>query len=389
MPRGSELPELARVINDEDSAIGVRLDGNQWPTYLLPAAAATGPVGPRGPRSDPGADGAPGSDGPQGPDGAKGIDGLPGDQGAPGSQGAPGANGTNGLDGRNGPELTFFDTFVYDDFEQQAEGSSLGNGGVGWLPGNSWVRDAAISGVDIVSEATDWGVNQRRVELGYNPVSSTGCEFGRRMPWGSDWSTIDIIVHWRVDGTASIAAPNAGFALGVCSGTAPMFIGNTPNWIGITNWSVGPPHFGSTTYSAGTQNYFHQLSTPSFWYKRGAVGSYLSSGTGSAQWYAAGPASNLSFLRLEILRPPNGVSGTYTMTAYGGGSATNVEYFRANKKMLWDFAWDEYRADWASPTSVSHAFVFDESTGALDTFNFFWSSKTNICQVGGVAIFKG
>jgi hypothetical protein len=319
-----------------------------------------------------------GDQGPTGPDG---------DKGPVGDKGPDGPDGADGLDGKNGPELTTFDTFCYDDFEQSSVGGSLGNGGVGFLSGDAWAT-AGTTSPEIVSENTAWGAAQKRVELGYNPLTTTGTEIGRRMPWGSEWSYLDIYVSWRIDGTANIAAPNAGFALGICSGTGPLFIGNTPNWVGISNWSFGPPHFGSTTYSAGTQNYFHAVSTPSFFYKRGATYTYLSSGTGSAQWGAAGPAGNLSFLRLEILRGADG-GGTYTMTSHGGGSTTNVEYFRANKKMLWDYAWDETKGtDWASPTSVGHSFAFDESTGALDTFNFFWWSTTNIMQIGAVAIFK-
>jgi len=326
-----------------------------------------GAVGPAGPQGLPGAAGA------TGPTGAQGASGAPGPTGATGAQGADSSD-----------EWVHPDGFSVDLFEEYPQGAIVApNGGFGW--------DTAgvVSGGTIVQRNIANGRTEKRLSLNNG-------EFARKLYIGSDWHRLRIALLLRVNGATTFTAN--GF-IGLCSGTANPFGGNTDNAIGAY---FDPASVGSWVFTNGvTKDFFAQSVSTRFVTKRG-VGAPVDHGVGAGsdgRRFASTEALRTMFF-LEVARPVFATSATSVAYSWGMRStnATNAE-FSLSKRSLFDVALDSANnsglaqddtivtVTGSGSTTVAASFNDDESTGAFDTLNIRWDG-THPLEICGMAVHK-
>ncbi len=344
--------ESVKVLSDNWGQPGAQglpgIDGDQ------------GAQGPQGAAGAAGSAGAAGNAGPQGPDGIAGPAGDPGDVGDTGATGATGAAGSSTAS-LFSEVLGTGDGIAIDYFEDYTVSQSSGfNAGRGWS--GNWVTSGTAT---IVSRSGLNSITQKRLSL-------TSGQIGRTFKWGGKWNRVTLGILARINDSANINTVN--YYAGVCSGTTNMVgSGSTDNFIGLTGAAGGTINW---THTAGTQHNYFLASAGNGVSRRGTTDT--ARGAAAGQVTIPATEASLHFFLVDIMRAPfTGASSvTYTQIVKVP-TATHREYPHLRddfRNMMM------YPADYTTVlgASTSVAAVFDESTGVLDTFNFYWNCASPI-----------
>jgi hypothetical protein len=278
------------------------------------------------------------------------------------------------------------DDLAVDDFSGYAVGAVASlNAGSGWA-GNTGV----ITGGTIVARTAVDG-------RAFQALQISNGQFGRRMPWGNKWSRLKLAVLWRLNGSASFNLTAADPLLGICSGTTNMGASATcANFIGL-RWGSGAGD--GVTFTAGTLINYYNMSTAFRFVTRRVNTTTLLGAGGSGHCLPAtegyhgalvyniwrpvylNAASSVTYTHMEISnaaaevelsRQQNSIGRLMEATNTTAGSATDAEQGIVG-------------------TSVGTiAGLFDESTGVLDTLNFYWpfTNANAVLEISAVGIRK-
>lgn len=274
------------------------------------------------------------------------------------------------------------DDMALDFFEEYSVGAiSALDKGAGWLV------NGVASGATIVSRTHVDGHAMKALSL-------LNGQIGRKMPWGDKWNRLRICIGVRLNAAATFNTVAGAQFLGVCSGTTNMAgSATTDNCIGY-RW--GSAAGEAITLTAGTRgNYFNVGTAFRFMSRRGNTITVIASG-GSGH---AVPAveGNIGLLMLRIQRPvfANDSSSVNYVLLEGTPQASEIEFSRAKnavRQILQDDAGsgsastqDQNTGGFLTGTTTS---AFDQSTGALDTFNVAWPETVNPLEIYCVGIRK-
>lgn len=322
-----------------------------------------------------------GFQGPVGISGQPGEDnfvvGEKGDKGLVGSGGPTGPTGVDGVPGQSAeilqPNIYLDDGFAIDLFEDYADGQSSGfNAGRGWS--GNW----QTSNASIVTRISHNGIVQKRLSL-------VNGEIGRTFRFGSRWNKLQIGILARINSPGAVSAMN--YYAGVCSGTANMASSATcANFIGLAGSVAGTITWSTLTFAA--QNSLNSSATVAIT-RRVNTNTLVGNSSGLVLPSTEG---TLGVIWLQFIRAPfatNASSVTYNhrIRAVGGGSP--IAGMSMMKEQFINSLHNSLGGADSFVGSLDSTFTpaFDQSTGALDTFNFFWDSATPI-EIAGVAIRK-
>ncbi len=278
--------------------------------------------------------------------------------------------------------LSGVDDVALETFDDYAAGAITSfTGGSGW--GANGVGNAGCS---IVSRTMADGRIHNRLSLAVG-------SYARAMPWGAFWNRIKIVLMLRINGTATHAAD--GF-WGIASGQTNMVDSATcSNWIGV-RVADGT---GNATAAAGTKNPT-LFNMGGFRCQTKRVNSYTDHGGMSSGHYISGGAGYLSPLIWEISRPVFATDATGVNYSVGETSinATSAEFSRTKEAMfriltdgpinnsLGNSAEDLTETQQSAVTATP--FSFDQSTGVLDTINFYWPQLANPLEIAAFGVRK-
>ncbi len=318
-----------------------------------------------------------GNQGEQGPDGPPGPDsteaGPVGDAGPQGAMGAAGATGPQGATGRSAdevqPNLSLDDAMASDLFEGYVDGQSDS-----FNAGRGWDGDWNVSGGTIVTRTSHNGRGQKRMQL----VSG---EMSRKFRFGSIWNKLQMNVLFRIN--SLVAIPSMNFYLGLCSGTSA-----TASSAACANF-IGAAGVGITwTPATNTQQTVQGSSGMDVITRRGNTNSLIGN---SSPISIPSAEAGLGLLWMEITRAPaasDASSVTYTTRFRGVAVGNTAARFSMLKENLINSTFCGVGTD-KMTGSVNNTFSpsFDQSTGPLNAFNFFWDSSVPV-EVAGVAVRK-
>lgn len=323
--------------------------------------------------------------GAQGPVGIAGVPGTPssvigevGDAGEPGDTGPVGPPGGTGAPGESAailqPNIYLDDGFAIELFEDYADGQTSG-----FSAGRGWSGDWSVSNGSIVTRTSHNGIIQKRLAL-------TNGEIGRTFRFGSKWNKIQAALLVRIDSALALSAMNYYF--GVCSGKTNMassaacanFIGQAGSGAGTITWSTAAFVQQDSLVASATA----QIT------RRGNVNTVTQSLP--AGLTIPSTEASLGVIWMEIVRAPyvnNASSVTYThrVRAVFSGAAT------AGMSMMKEAFINSLHDSIGTPDSYVGTYdatiapAFDQSTGELDTLNFFWDSSVPI-EIAGAAVRK-
>lgn len=358
--------------------------------HVTDLSAMTGPPGPTGPTGAAGAPGVTGATGPTGPAGATGptggtgaagptgANGPTGPTGPTGASGATGATGPTGTAGANGASETV-DSFALEDFQAYGDGAISS-----FSSGSGWSGTGAASGASIVSVTMFDGRTDKRLSL-----AGPG-EFKRKMIWGENWKRLRIGLLLRIAGGATITND---FVFGVCSGiTNGAGSATCANFIGA---GTRPLSSNQYTFAAGSDVGVYSATFAGASSKR--VNTFTDyGGSSSMKGYPAAGSTALCANILDIKRGRLAASATYGMFVQGptgaGTAAGSAEQFLdwgGLLKIVGDPDVATYNLNWWWDGNAStQSATFDESAGALDSVNIWWSHATTAVEIAGIAVFK-
>ncbi len=260
------------------------------------------------------------------------------------------------LGGTDDAAIEFFDDYALGAITTFDQGFGWGANGVG-------------SGATIVNKTMADGRTQNRLSLnaGY---------YGRRMPWGAFWNRIKLVLAVRLNHGVTFA--NADGYFGVCTGTTNMVnSATTTNFTGI-RFTDGT---GSATFSTGTKaNYF---TMGNFRACQRRVNTTTDQGALSSGHVISATEGYLGHIIVEISRPVFALDSTsinYSV-AEASPNATSIQFSRTkqvtSRMALCDITGVLCNSD--TDTTITNQagvtctpFAFDQSTGVLDTINFYW-----------------
>jgi len=195
-------------------------------------------------------------------------------------------------------------------------------------------------------------------------LALTNEEFVRTLYVGSTWTKIRLGIHFSPR-TQAVSMAGVQFILGLCSGkTNPYNAGSTTNFVGVTwagfgavsgnlNSYFGPPYF---VYSNGN----------SILKRVGSTTTMLGLNSSAIIYMCLTEANQRGMLFLDITKG----SPNYTFsTFYSTFSAKSTSEF-----------WAAFTTDSVPPPGCStginaQSAAFDESAGALDTFDLYWNQS--------------
>lgn len=361
MARNSDYAEHVGSTDGAFALMAVDLGGGAFRLRWVDAETL-GDQGPVGVSGSPGA--------------ANSTPGETGDKGETGEDGPVGPAGTDGLPGDSAavlqPNIYLDDGLAVEYFEDYVDGQSSG-----LSAGRGWSGDWQISGGSVVTRTSHNGIIQKRLAL-------TSGEIGRMMRFGDKWNKIQIGVLVRIDSIAALTAMN--YYLGVCSGTSDMagsatcanFIGQAGSAAGTITWATAAYNQQDTLVSSGTAAVTRRGNTNTLLGNPGAL-------------VIPTTEASLGMLWMEVNRAKfanNAASVTYT-SRYRAVAAASAN---AGMSMMKEAFLNTIHGGLGSDPIVgsvdsSFASAFDQSTGALDTFNFVWNSAVPI-EVAAVAVRK-
>jgi hypothetical protein len=280
-------------------------------------------------------------------------------------------------------ELSNFDGIAYENFEDYSLGSlSVANKGIGWD------NDGTVTGGTIVSR-TNFGngtaPTEKRLEL------LTG-EYIRKLPWGDAWDRLQLYVCFRVNTTTTFTG--AGY-WGICSGQT-----NTTNSATTANFIGQKFDYGSAwSFTSGVRadytgyGFSQQLIT-----RRVNTDSSLGGGTSGSDGrkYAASEGFK-SIILLDIRRVTaanDAASVAYNMSI----RSTDVNFVDRvqSKSNVWNMLNEGNPSGTAASEGtsifgtagpeVAPGANFDQSTGKLDTLNFFWATSAKAWEIASIGV---
>jgi len=361
MARISDYPEHVGSTDGAYALMAVDLGGGEFRLHWVRAAT----LGNQGIQGPPGADG--GASEAAGAQGDKGLPGATGPDGPTGPDGAPGITG----DGAQ-PNILLDDGMAFDNFEDYADGQSAG-----FSAGRGWSGDWSVSGGSIVTRTSHNGLEQKRLQL------ASG-EIGRKFKFGSNWNKLQLGILLRINSSTDLSAMN--FYLGLCSGTAAMASSAVcANFIGVAGSAAS-----SVTWTAASLTQQNVQNASGLQAISRRVNSNTLLGTSSAFALPSTEAS-LGLIWMEINRAAfasNASSVTYSHRT----RACAVGSVAAGQSMLKEGFLNSLYGGVGTDKLVggvdsTFAPSFDQSTGALDSFNFFWNSPVPI-EVAAVGVRK-
>lgn len=323
-------------------------------------------LGSQGPLGVPGLDGESSSS--PGPVGDKGPTGVTGPQGPAGMQGNLGEDAENAQ-----PNIFLDDGFAQDIFEDYSEGQASG-----FNAGRGWSGDWQSSNAQIVSRTSYNGQIQKRLSL------SNG-EIGRTFRFGSSWNKIQISILARIN--SAVALPAMNYYFGVCSGKTDMASSaSTSNFIGLAGSAASTITWSTLSFAQQDSLLASGNQAIS---RRGNTNTVIGSPSGMV---LPSTEAALGQIWMEITRAPfasDASSVTYTQRIMGVSGVST----RAGMSLLKEgFVNSLHKGPSTTEGllgSVDSTFtpMFDQSTGPLDTFNFFWDSPAPI-EIAAVGIRK-
>lgn len=286
-----------------------------------------------------------------------------------------------------GDQLRFYaagftdkDDFVYETFSDYAVGAISV-----FDKGSGWANNGVGTNASIISATGADGRTQNRLALNNG-------SYGRRMPWGAFWNRIKICTVWRINNGSTFLNTN-GY-VGICSGTTNMVdSATTTNFAGV-RWGDGT---GTSTFTAGTKISFFDV--PTFRAATRRVNTTTDRGGLSSGHTVSADQGYLSTSIIELSRPvfANDASSVNYSIAEASGNQTSVQFSHSKNLALFMAGSDITAGNLAnsnSDTAVSIVagitaapFAFDQSTGALDTINFYWPQAFNL-EIAAFAIRK-
>lgn len=358
MARNSDYPQHLGSTDGGYALMAVDLGGGAYRLRWVhtETLGAQGPVGDAG---SPGADNS-----------TIGEKGDTGETGVTGPVGPAGAAGIPGLSAAEvQPNILLDDGLAMDYFEDYADGQSSG-----FNAGRGWAGDWSVSGGQIVTRTTHNGIIQKRLEL-------TSGEIGRTFRFSSIWNKIQVGILCRID---AASLPAMDYYLGVCSGTANMASSPTcANFIGQRGSAITwtPLAFAAqdSLLSSATQLITRRVNTDT-------VNSTI------AGLVVPSTEACLGEIWFEITRarfsgPGDPVTYTHRILAVSGASV-NAGMSMMKSSFINSMHTGLTPSDgFVGSLDSSVAPTFDQSTGSLDTFNFYWNCPTPI-EIGAVAIRK-
>lgn len=359
MARNSDYPEHLGSTEGAYALMAVDLGGGAYRLRWV----HTETLGSQGPAGDPGSPGADNS-----------TVGEKGDSGETGVTGPTGPSGAEGLPGLSAaqvqPNILLDDGLAMDYFEDYADGQTSG-----FNAGRGWSGDWAVSGGQIVTRTTHNGIIQKRLAL-------TNGEIGRTFRFGSIWNKIQVGIICRIDSVAAL--PAMSYYLGVCSGTANMasspacanFVGQRGS--GIT-WSTLSFAAQDSLLSSATQQITRRVNTDTV---NATIPGLVVPTTEACMgeiWF--------EIVRGRFAGPGDPVTYSHRVRAISGASvAAGMSTMKSSfiNSMHTGLSGSD---TFVGSVDASVSPTFDQSTGELNTFNFYWDCPTPI-EIGAVAIRK-
>jgi hypothetical protein len=242
--------------------------------------------------------------------------------------------------------------------------------------GRGWSGNGVTSGTAAIVSRTDYGGNpQKRLTL------ASG-QYGRTFAWGAKWNRLLLGVAVRTTKGSNISA---NFHFGVCSGTTNMAgsgtCDNFMGWAGATSGTI------TFTRTVGTQlTYFTSAATIGAT-RRGTT--TTSRGAVAASTPIADTEAFMHIWFLELQRTAFTGAGSFTASniiRFQG--ATQREFQSGKSSMLAHILRQQSYASHLNVNTALGGFAFDESTGVLDSFNFWWdgSDVLDIAALGAVRL---
>jgi hypothetical protein len=250
--------------------------------------------------------------------------------------------------------------------------------------GLGWDGAAAGSGLSIVERTVYTGKTEKRLSI-------LGGQYGRTMHFGAFWNRIQICLLMRINGAAGPITSD--HYIGLCSGLTNMVASaTTANFIGEqaqTAWS----------HNIGTKaNYFQRASASQFVNRRGTTTTTTGGLSGAHQVNYASTEGYRSMIFIELSRPVFATPATLVSYSYGQCAMTNtMVQFSFAKRAVMDALYTNPVPSGLASANGTQIFDtsnqtnnvnFDESTGALDTFNISWPNASVPFEIAAIAIRK-
>ncbi|MBI5386765.1 MAG: hypothetical protein HZA90_19005 [Verrucomicrobia bacterium] len=260
------------------------------------------------------------------------------------------------------------DGMAFDSFESYADGTNVAiNAGTGWQGDGVLVGGAAI-----VTRSLSGGRVEKRLEL-------RGGQFARKMSWGSKWKRIFVAILCRTTATNDFTCD--WFACGLASGTNNLVhSATTDNFIGFAN-STG----AGWTYSTGIEVPYlsHPWQRPAA--KRGTDWTWTSTSGSTGRKLSASETVRCVWL-VELDRVGTSYSG-WAASAGAGHVENDVGFTTLVDTLRDNSPWDaNYGLPRLLASAESASWTWDESTGALDTFNVGWTNTAVALEISAVVI---
>jgi len=214
-------------------------------------------------------------------------------------------------------------------------------------------------------------------------------EFKRKMIWGEKWKRLRIGLLLRINGGSTITGD---FAFGVCSGiTNGVGSATCTNFIGAT---TRPGNTNQYTFAAGSDVGVFTATFAGGSSKR--VNTFTDyGGVSSMKGYPATGSSALCINMLDIKRGRLAASATYSMFVQGptgsGTAAGSAEQFLDWGTLLQAVSEVDTTSPsgwWYDGAASTNSGTFDESAGALDSINVWWSHASTAIEIAGIAVMK-
>lgn len=252
--------------------------------------------------------------------------------------------------------------------------------------GQGWGANGVGTGCTIVNKTMADGRTQNR-------LSMNAGTYGRLMPWGALWNRIKICLVLRINHGVTFANTN-GY-IGVCTGTTNMSdSATTTNFAGI-RWGDGT---GTSTFTAGLLiNYFD---VPTFRAVTRRVNTTTDRGGLSSGHAISANEGYLSAVLMEMSRPVfanDAASVNYSIAQCGTISTGDTQAFSRTKEVARRVALGSVTTTLATDPNdtllvgsagvTATPFAFDQSTGVLNTINFYWPQALPL-EIAGFALRK-